>query len=128
MDGIDTLAEDLDTIIGGKTLFIFLDHLDTCKPSYINEMLKAITVYLNAKKIKFIVAVDMGRLENLLQPRSSGKDGDSIVINQAAYLDKVFQLRLVMPSKDESMMREYVEKIAGRFPREIQDLLAIHER
>jgi len=123
MDGIDTLAEDLDTMIGDKSLFIFIDHLDRCKPSYINEMLKAITVYLNAKKIKFIVPVDMGRLEGLLQPRASVKDEDSIV-NRAAYLDKVFQLRLVLPSKHETMMREYVEKIAGRFPREIQDFLA----
>lgn len=123
MDGIDTLAEDLDSMIGDTKLFIFIDHLDRCKPSYIHEMLKAITVYLNAKKIKFIVAVDMGRLESLLQPRSSDKDGDSI-INRATYLDKVFQLRLVLPSKHETMMREYVEKIAGRFPKEIQDFLA----
>jgi len=91
-------------------------------------MLKALAMCFNANKIKFIVAVDLGKLDALLQPISRQATSNDIASTtsplSSSFLDKIFQLKIVLPVKDDKMMQSYVDSVASRFPEQIREFLA----
>lgn len=125
IDDIDEISSLLADAIGDKKIFVFIDHLDRCNVQTINEMLRNIAVLFSSSKLRFVVGVDLGKLENVLRSSYGSTRGDGLDADQSRHLDKIFQLKFVLPTKDETMMKEYVEAIAGRFPKEIQEFLAI---
>jgi hypothetical protein len=122
IDDIDELSSLLENAIADKKIYVFIDHLDRCKIETINEMLRNIAVLFSSSKLRFVIGVDLEKLEDIIQ--SSRSATDDVTTEHSSHLDKIFQLKFVLPSKDEKMMQEYVETIAGRFPKEIQEFLA----
>jgi GTPase SAR1 family protein len=121
VDDLDEVSKNIDKIIGSGKLFIFIDHLDRCKPDTINEVLRSISMHFSSSKIRFIVGADMEKLENSSQ---SGLRTKVSSADEDTRIDKVFQLRLAMPEKDAKMMEEYIEKLCVLFPPEIKRFLA----
>lgn len=95
---IQILAQTLQNLIGENgRLFVFIDDLDRCSIDNSLEILESIKILFNAKNTKFVVAADMKKLESgwalkhksVNDPLGEGRE----------HLDKIFQLKLSLPSK-----------------------------
>jgi hypothetical protein len=75
-------------------VFVFVDELDRCRPSYAIELLEVIKHFFDTKNLVFIVASDTGQLSNSIRV-VYGPDFDSI-----RYLKRFFHARAILKSPD----------------------------
>ncbi|WP_405425040.1 P-loop NTPase fold protein [Pantoea stewartii] len=83
-------------------LFIFIDELDRCRPTYAIEMLETIKHIFDMKNVVFIVATDKEQLEHSIKAvYGSG-------FNSRLYLDRFFSrsVTLTNPSRYEFIKRK----------------------
>jgi hypothetical protein len=106
---IQTIPETLEALIGiGRKLIIFVDDLDRCSIDNTNNILESIKLLFSAKNTKFVVGADMKMLETawalkhklLIESPYEGRE----------HLEKIFQLKLSLPSKVFIHYKEYVEE------------------
>jgi len=85
-----------------EPLFIFIDELDRCRPTYAIEMLETIKHIFDMKNVVFIVATDKEQLEHSIKAvYGSG-------FNSRLYLDRFFSrsVTLTNPSRYEFIKRK----------------------
>jgi Cdc6-like AAA superfamily ATPase len=117
---VEELREDIKEIFkkGARPLIILLDDLDRCLPHVALDVLETVKVFffesgdVNAKCL-FIVAVDeelIGRGLRMRIGRDRQLDADA---EARAYLEKIVQLRVPVPSPDDAHVRRL---ISASFP------------
>jgi KAP family P-loop domain len=122
-----TITEELTRMIGptGK-LMVFVDDLDRCSINNALDILGAIKVFLNATGVIFIIAVDMNKLETAWELRHgslSFSETGTLKSEGKDHVDKIFQLKLSLPLKDENEIARFVEKKAQSIPFELRNLI-----
>lgn len=91
----NTLSDSLNSLIPeGGNLWVFIDDLDRCKPSFALETLEDIKHFFNAENIIFVFSVDLDQLAHTVNQIH----GDSIDSN--SYLRKFFEYVYLLPSPD----------------------------
>lgn len=107
VDNIKTTIQDwLASVVESKKreypLFIFIDELDRCRPTYAIEMLETIKHIFDMKNVVFIVATDKEQLQHSIKA-IYGAEFDSRL-----YLDRFFThtVTLSNPSRSEFIIRK----------------------
>jgi len=98
--------EELATISDG--VYIFIDELDRCKPSFAVETLEVIKHFFNIPNVVFVFAVDQSQLCHAI----SGLYGSNM--DAGGYLTKFFdyQIRLLPPTSVQ-LVQNYRHEIPG---------------
>lgn len=93
----DWLASVVDSDIRKYPLFIFIDELDRCRPTYAIEMLETIKHIFDMKNVVFVVATDKDQLQHSIKA-IYGAD-----FNSRLYLDRFFTRTVTLsnPSRSE---------------------------
>lgn len=90
---IETITSELEKMIGNSKLIVFVDDLDRCLVDNALRILEAIKLFLNAKGIMFVVAVDMKKLERAWHLRYGGlREAE---LEGREHVEKIFQLKLL---------------------------------
>jgi hypothetical protein len=121
VEGIRTFSQTLDDVIGDGKLIVFIDDFDRCSADNIIDMLEAIKLLFCANKANFVVGVDLGKLERAWVLKH-GRQLDALNEGRE-HLDKIFQLKLALPPKDDAMVRRYIESVTKALPEEITNFL-----
>lgn len=86
---------DLTTEKSGKEkVYIFIDELDRCRPTYAIEMLETIKHLFDIKNLVFIISTDTAQLEHSIKA-VYGNGFDSF-----EYLHRFFKQRITLPKPD----------------------------
>ena len=136
-----------DTLGKHDRMVIFIDDLDRCMPEIALQVLEALKLYLNIKKLIFLVGVDRDVIEQLVKKHyiELGLDDSK----SGNYLAKMFQTEVTVgPSErqvtdyldeqleqieyfskkyltadEKSLFKGLIEKFADRNPREVKRLI-----
>ena len=89
----DKIQEFLSGLLAerGNRLFVFIDELDRCKPSFAVHLLEQVKHYIFDDRITFIFSVNLEQLQHTIK-HYYGDDFDS-----CRYLDRFFDLRISIP-------------------------------
>lgn len=99
----------LESVIVSKKreypLFIFIDELDRCRPTYAIEMLETIKHIFDMKNVVFVIATDKEQLQHSIRA-IYGTEFDSRL-----YLDRFFSRTVTLsnPSRIEFIRRKFAE-------------------
>lgn len=98
----DWLASVVEMNIREYPLFIFIDELDRCRPTYAIEMLETIKHIFDMKNVVFVVATDKEQLQHSIKA-IYGAEFDSRL-----YLDRFFTHTITLnnPSRSEFIIRK----------------------
>ena len=105
---IKTLSSTLEEIIGDDKFIIFVDDLDRCNPESMFNIFESIKIFLSIKNVTFVIAADMLKLEQAWELRYNSKLG---AISGRQHLEKMFQLRLSISSKPNTMFVDYLHTL-----------------
>lgn len=119
-DEIPTIHKTVENIIGNERLIIFVDDLDRCHTDNVLLMLEGMKMFLNAKGIIFVVAVDLAKVERAWSLRYNSDFG---IIEGRDHVEKIFQLRLSLPPKDFEEVEKYIEHLASTLPDDLKRIL-----
>jgi Leucine-rich repeat (LRR) protein len=136
-----------ETLSDNDRMVIFIDDLDRCMPEIALQVLEALKLYLNLKKLIFVVGVDRDVIEQLVKKHyiELGLDDSK----SGNYLAKMFQTEVTVgPSErqvtdyldeqlekieyfskkyltadEKSLFKGLIEKFADRNPREVKRLI-----
>ena len=114
-----------DTLDDNERMVIFIDDLDRCMPEIALQVLEALKLYLNIKKLIFVVGVDKDVINPLVKKHYEelGLEG----YKSENYLAKMFQTEVsVGPS--EKQVTEYLDFYLGRIEYFKGDFLEAHEK
>ena len=143
-----SLKEWTDETLGkNDRMVIFIDDLDRCMPEIALQVLEAFKLYLNIKKLIFVVGVDRDVIEQLVKKhyKELGLDDSK----SGNYLAKMFQTEVMVgPSErqvtdyldeqlkqieyfnkkhlsmdEKKLFKGLIEKLADRNPREVKRLI-----
>ena len=103
-----TLSSTLKDIIGNDEFIIFIDDLDRCNPESMFNIFESIKIFLSIKNVTFVIAADMLKLEQAWELRYNSKLG---AISGRQHLEKMFQLRLSISSKPNTMFVDYLRTL-----------------
>ena len=95
--GIENEIKDfLDSLLleKGERLIVFIDELDRCKPSYAVKLLERIKHYFDNNRITFVFSINTDELQSTIK-KHYGND-----FNACRYLDRFFDLRVILPPPD----------------------------
>ncbi|QMU55197.1 MAG: AAA family ATPase [Nitrosopumilus sp.] len=106
---IPTIKNELEKVIGDNRLIIFVDDLDRCLVDNVLNMLEAIKMFLSAKNVIFIIAVDMTKIERAWQLRYNS---ETALIEGREHAEKIFQLKLSLPPKTDEDIKYYISNLA----------------
>ena len=109
---ISTVRENLEELIGNNRLIVFVDDLDRCNVDNVLNMLEAIKMFLTAKGVIFVVAVDMDKIEKAWHLRYN----NPVAANEGRnHIEKIFQLKLSLPIKSDDAMDAFAHNLFPRF-------------
>ncbi len=98
MEGFRTaLGELVDSVTSGelkKPLFIFIDELDRCRPTYAIELLETVKHLFSVKGVVFVIATDSSQLQHSIRA-IYGNEFDG-----AEYLRRFFDQEYILPDPD----------------------------
>ncbi|HHJ0099706.1 TPA: P-loop NTPase fold protein [Yersinia enterocolitica] len=99
-----SISEWLDAVINQNKqleypLFIFIDELDRCRPTYAIEMLETIKHLFDMKKVIFIIATDKEQLQHSIKAVYGTE------FNSRKYLDRFFDRSITLSKGDN---RDYI--------------------
>jgi KAP family P-loop domain len=118
---IPTITKQLQRMVGNGRLIVFIDDLDRCIIENALGILDAIKLFLNAKNVLFVIAVDMTKLERAWMLRYHRiKTG---LLEGREHIDKIFQLKLSLPPKRQTDIESYIKKLASSLPDRERKLL-----
>ena len=98
-------------------LFILVDELDRCKPSFAIDTLEVIKHYFDIPNIVFVFAVDMLQLSHAIGGRYGGR------IDAGGYLTKFFDHHLRLNTPTAKQMIHTIDQnynVSGRFEEDIE--------
>ena len=101
---LEKTAEKLASQAEGFPLFIMVDELDRCRPSYAIELLERIKHLFNVPHVVFLLAIDstqlMQQLEHTFRLKPHEKNGEVIQDPRYDYLEKFFDTYYSLPPVD----------------------------
>lgn len=116
----ETLEKDVKSLINkiaeakNKTLVIFIDELDRCKPTFAIQLLEAIKHYFYTPKILFVLSANIEELQHSIKC-VYGQGFDA-----TRYLDRFFNIRFHLPAVDSN---DFLKK---QFPKDnVEDVLSV---
>ena len=109
---VPTIRENLEELIENGRLIVLIDDLDRCNVDNVLGMLEAIKMFLTAKGVIFVVAVDLDKIEKAWQLRYNNELAG---IEGRAHIEKIFQLKLSLPFKDDTAISAFVSCLFPRF-------------
>jgi len=109
-DEISSIKNKIESLVDDGRLIIFVDDLDRCHIDNVLDMLEAIKMFLTAKNVFFVVAVDMKKIERAWKLRYNSEDGS---LEGLEHVEKIFPIKLSLPQKEEEDLAKYVEKMCG---------------
>ncbi|HHQ6551509.1 TPA: KAP family P-loop NTPase fold protein [Serratia fonticola] len=86
-------------------LFVFIDELDRCRPTYAIELLETIKHIFDMKNVVFIIATDKGQLQHSI------KAVYGVGFDSYRYLDRFFDRSITL--RQENLMMYILHKMAG---------------
>lgn len=89
---LSLLRETLSLLTKNSSIFIFIDELDRCRPTYTLQMLEAVKHLFDIPNLKLIFFLNRKQLIYSIQ---HAYGNDEVVANR--YLDKFFALKLQLP-------------------------------
>ena len=95
-----------------KKLVIIIDDLDRCDVENTLQLLSVMKLFLDSSKIICVAAVDFKRLEQAWHQKY-GTDKKSEEEGRS-YLQKIFQVRIGMPTPDERQLTEFYESLLSK--------------
>ena len=104
LKGIRNLRKETEILMENKKLVILFDDLDRCSFETMLELTEAIRLFLSVKGIICVVAADNNRLRAAW--KNKYPSANEIEIDE--YFDKIFQLKLALPSKDLNLMSNFI--------------------
>lgn len=118
---IPTIAQKLESMVGNRRLIVFIDDLDRCLIDNVLGILEAIKLFLSARGVIFVIAVDMTKLERAWALRYQGSG--TALQEGRDHVDKIFQLKLSLPPKTELDIESYVRNMSGSIEDKIRRLI-----
>lgn len=98
--GLNKIVEKLE----GKNLYIFIDELERCRPTFAVELLEVIKHLFNIKGIVFILGIDRNQLKHTISSiYGCGMDGDG-------YLRRFIDLELELPQASLKDFTHFLKK------------------
>lgn len=91
-------------------VYIFIDELDRCKPSFAIDTLDAIKHYFDIPGLTFIFGVDMLQLGHAI----SGRYGSNY--DAEGYLSKFFEHHIMLPTPTAEQMIKFCQPTASLYP------------
>lgn len=107
LSGIKNLRNEMETLMENKKLVILFDDLDRCSFETMLELIEAIRLFLSVRGVICVVAADNERLRAAWRnkyPTTSENETNE-------YFDKIFQLRLALPNKEQIAVSDYITKL-----------------
>ena len=100
------VREFLDELILEKAnrLAIFVDELDRCRPAFAVQLLERIKHYFDDERVTFVFSINLTQLQHTV------KGYYGYAFDATRYLDKFFDLRLMLPTVDRKAF------VKNRFP------------
>lgn len=105
---LETLAAEALKKVGGKakSIYVFIDELDRCRPPYALELLENIKHLFSVQGMVFVLAIDRDHLKNSISTiYGSGMDSDGYL---ARFIDQNYSLPDASPEA-------YVQYLSKRF-------------
>ncbi len=104
-----------------RRIVVFVDDLDRCSPARVAEVLEAVKLFFDLPGMVFVFALDRGQLEHAVTVRH-----DLTPAQARVYLEKIFQLTVVLPPKGAGSLVRYLGKQFTRVGIEdVEDDLAL---
>ena len=121
IQAITTIRDDLQSLLRDKNirLIVFVDDLDRCSFETMVGITESIKIFLNSKRVIFIIAADNEKLQLAWKNRyplfreSEAHD----------YFDKFFQLKIKLPLKGTTHIEDYLKNINSFLPKKLETLL-----
>jgi len=101
-DALESIVEEITNNGLKVPLFIFIDELDRCRPTYAIELLEMVKHLFDAKGIIFIIATDSEQLQHSIKA-VYGND-----FNGSEYLRRFFDQEYTLPTPDYSSYCQYL--------------------
>ena len=108
---IEDISKQIEDLLGGKRLVIFIDDLDRCNASNILELLETIKNVLGAKNLIFCITVDMKQIERAWELRYKS---DLVKIESKEYIEKLFPIIFSLPPKIDDDVGSYHDSLVVR--------------
>ena len=105
---VEDISKQIEDLLGGKRLVIFIDDLDRCNASNILELLETIKNVLGAKNLIFCIAVDMKQIERAWELRYKS---DLVKIESKEYIEKLFPIIFSLPPKTYDDVGSYHDSL-----------------
>lgn len=103
-------------------IYVLVDELDRCRPTYAIEVIESIKHFFNTKKFVFILATDTNQLQHSIKAVYGNK------FDASAYLSRFFDRTAVLPSPPLKLyIRSKLTSIIGYFPEYDIDLEGLYE-
>ena len=108
---IEDISKQIEDLLGGKRLVVFIDDLDRCNASNILELLETIKNVLDAKNLIFCITVDMKQIERAWELRYKS---DLVKIESKEYIEKLFPVIFSLPPKTDDDVDSYHDSLVAR--------------
>ena len=105
---VEDISKQIEDLLGGKRLVIFIDDLDRCNASNILELLETIKNVLGAKNLIFCITVDMKQIERAWELRYKS---DLVKIESKEYIEKLFPIIFSLPPKTYDDVGSYHDSL-----------------
>ncbi|ELG2962687.1 hypothetical protein RAX56_002132 [Vibrio fluvialis] len=103
-------------------IYVLVDELDRCRPTYAIEVIESIKHFFNTKKFIFILATDTNQLQHSIKAVYGNK------FDASAYLSRFFDRTAVLPSPPLKLyIRSKLTSIIGYYPEYDFDLEELYE-
>lgn len=107
---LDNFKKQLNNLVKklkGKNLYIFIDELERCRPTFAVELLEAVKHLFNVSGLVFILGIDRSQLKHTISNiYGSGMDGDG-------YLRRFIDLELELTQPDIKTFSKFLYKKFG---------------
>ena len=110
---IPTIRKKLESLTNGNRLIVLVDDLDRCNVENVLDMLEAIKMFLAAKGVIFVIAVDVDKIERAWQLRYGNTRG---TFEGMEHVEKIFQVKLSLPPKNSEDIDKFLSSIFPDLP------------
>lgn len=115
-DPLDRFRRRFDHIVCGlrRPVLVVIDDLDRCEPEFVVEMMRGIQTIFRSPRVVFIVLGDRNWIEHSFSIVHKGMKGIPVGPEHTfggRFVEKVFQLSLVLPGINPATRETYVTKL-----------------
>lgn len=119
----DQVKKTLNKSLPDGRLIVLIDDLDRCTIENTLDILNSIKLFLSLKQCIFVIAVDIKKVELAWKARY-GQD-PQLIKEGTSYLEKIFQIKINVPTKTEEDIKKYVKDLIPNIPGEIARMIAL---